>query len=58
MILSAHITLFFRTVVSIFIDDHFFGKNIYIPYFYAEKIRKRTIFCVIYGLFKGNIGNK
>ena len=42
MIFSAHITLFFRTVVNIFIDDQFFDRNLCIPPFYTETTRKRT----------------
>ena len=42
MIFSAHITLFFRTVVNIFIDDQFLDRNLCIPPFYTETIRKRT----------------
>ena len=58
MIMSAHITLFFRTVVNIFINDQIFSQNLNIPPFYIEKTKKRTIFCMICGVFKGNIDNK
>ena len=42
IIFSAHITLFFRTVVNTFIDDQFLDRNLCIPPFYSETIRKRT----------------